>query len=78
MAADLICIALDTAAEITDLVLDLDLASHVMKANEIGVDEAHQLDALCAQLRDVRTKLQALSRPLSALKHLPVTIMREH
>lgn len=77
MAADLTCVVLDTAEEITELVLDLDLAMQVMRANEIGVTEANQLDALSAQLRDVRSKLHALSRPLAALKSLPVTVRRE-
>lgn len=78
MAADLVCVALDTASSITDLVLDLDLAAHVMRSNEIGVSEARELEVCCAQLRAVREKLQALSRPLATLKHLPVTVHREH
>ena len=43
MAADLTCVVLDTAAELTELVLDLAHVTELMRANGIGLDEARQL-----------------------------------
>ncbi len=77
MSADLVCIVLDTAEELTELSLDLDHAARLMRVNDIGVAEARQLEEDAATLRAVRGRLQALSRPVSALQSLPVTAVRE-
>jgi hypothetical protein len=77
MAAELTCVVLDTAAELTELSLDLDHAAQLMRRNQIGIDEARQLEEASALVRAARGNLQALSRAVAALPVLPVTVVRE-
>lgn len=77
MAADLTCVVLDTAAELTELVLDLAHVTELMRANGIGLDEARQLVEEAEGLVRARDRLHALSRAVSVLPSLPVTAVRE-
>lgn len=74
MAADLCCFVLDSVAVLTELSLDIDHATRLMIANETGVDEARHLEHVAKQLRVARDQMQALSRAVSSLKTLPVTV----